>query len=66
MLDADTDGNPGFATRHVLDIGVRVTVNVLQWSNSACTTVVYSVDIVDEWLHIGHIISSCCTIRLMF
>ena len=30
MLNADTDGNPGFATRHVLDIGVQVTVNILQ------------------------------------
>ena len=30
MLNADTNGNPGFATRHVLDIGVRVTVNILQ------------------------------------
>ena len=30
MLDADTDDNPGFATRHVFDIGVRVTVNILQ------------------------------------
>ena len=44
MLDADTDGNPGFATRHVLNICVRVTVSMLQWLNSACTTVVYSVD----------------------
>ena len=30
MLDADTDGSPGLATRHVLDIGVRVTIHILQ------------------------------------
>ena len=44
-MDANTDGNPGIATRHVFDICVRVTVDIYyKWLNSACTTVVYSVD----------------------
>ena len=30
VFDADTDGNPGVVTRHVLDIGVSVTINILQ------------------------------------